>query len=128
MDLFDVVRRRYRRVADFCAGVVGTQRFTALSRFLLTLIGLVLAYSLIFQLVMSYEERQYSFMTGVYWALTTMSTLGYGDVVFVTDLGKAYSMLVLLSGIIFMLVLLPFTFIQFIYEPWMEARARSVTA
>lgn len=123
MDLSDALRRRFRQVGEFYAGVVGTQRFAALSRFLLTLVGLVLAYSLIFQLMMSYEARQYSFMTGVYWTLTTMSTLGYGDVVFSTDLGKAYSMLVLLSGIIFMLVLLPFTFIQFIYEPWMEARA-----
>jgi Trk K+ transport system NAD-binding subunit len=30
---------------------------------------------------------------------------------------------VLLSGIVFLLVLLPFTFIEFFYEPWMKAQA-----
>jgi Trk K+ transport system NAD-binding subunit len=54
-----------------------------------------------------------------------MSTLGYGDVAFATDIGRIFSILVLLSGIIFMLVLLPFTFIELFYEPWMESRAAS---
>ena len=53
-----------------------------------------------------------------------MSTLGYGDVSFTSDLGRLYSIFVLLSGIIFMLVLLPFTFVELFYEPWMRARAR----
>ncbi len=54
-----------------------------------------------------------------------MSTLGYGDVAFTTDIGRIFSIIVLLSGIIFMLVLLPFTFIELFYEPWMESRAAS---
>ena len=33
-----------------------------------------------------------------------------------------FSIVVLLSGTLFMLVLLPFTFIQFFYAPWMEAQ------
>jgi Trk K+ transport system NAD-binding subunit len=72
---------------------------------------------------MLYEGQQHSWLTGFYWTLTTMSTLGYGDVAFVTDIGRIFSMVVLLSGIIFMLVLLPFTFIELFYEPWMESRA-----
>ena len=32
----------------------------------------------------------------------------------------------MLSGIVFMLVLLPFTFIELFYEPWMEARAANL--
>jgi Trk K+ transport system NAD-binding subunit len=34
-----------------------------------------------------------------------------------------FSIVVLLSGMIFLLVLLPFTFIEFFYEPWMDAQA-----
>lgn len=54
-----------------------------------------------------------------------MSTLGYGDVVFTSDIGRLFSVVVLLSGIIFMLVLLPFIFIELFYEPWMAAQAAS---
>jgi hypothetical protein len=32
---------------------------------------------------------------------------------------------VLLSGIIFFLVMLPFTFIQFFYAPWLDAQNKS---
>ncbi len=50
-----------------------------------------------------------------------MSTLGFGDIVFVTDIGKAFSMIVILSGVLFLLVMLPFTFIEFFYAPWIQA-------
>lgn len=50
-----------------------------------------------------------------------MSTLGFGDIVFTSDLGKAFSMLVLFSGVLFLLVMLPFTFIEFFYAPWIKA-------
>ena len=54
-----------------------------------------------------------------------MSTLGFGDITFTSDLGRAFSVLVLLSGMLSLLILLPFTFIQFFYEPWLEAQARA---
>lgn len=74
---------------------------------------------------MLYEGQQHSWATGFYWTLTTMSTLGYGDIAFHSDIGRIFSILVLLSGIIFMLVLLPFTFIEMFYEPWLKAREAS---
>lgn len=52
-----------------------------------------------------------------------MSTLGYGDVSFTSDPGRLFSIFVLLSGVIFMLVLLPFTFMELFYAPWVELRA-----
>ena len=55
-----------------------------------------------------------------------MSTLGYGDISFNSDPGRIFSIVVLLSGMIFLLVLLPSTFIELFYEPWMEARERSL--
>ncbi len=98
-------------------------RLVTLSNFLAALAGLVVLYSVLFQLLMTYEAREYSWLTGLYWTLTTMATLGFGDVVFHSDLGRAFSIVVLLSGIIFMLVLLPFMFIQFVYEPWVTAQS-----
>ena len=74
---------------------------------------------------MAYEGQQHSWITGYYWALSTMSTLGYGDITFTSDLGRLFSVLVLLSGMIFLLVLMPFTFIELFYEPWIESRAAS---
>ncbi len=54
-----------------------------------------------------------------------MSTLGFGDITFATDLGKLFSIIVLISGIVFLLTMLPFTFIQFFYLPWLDAQAKA---
>ena len=94
----------------------------ALMRFLGVLTVLVLAYSVLFHFLMAYEGREESWVTGVYWTLTVMSTLGFGDITFQSDLGRLFSTVVLFSGIIFLLVLLPFTFIEFFYAPWMKAQ------
>jgi len=39
-----------------------------------------------------------------------MSTLGFGDITFSSDLGRIFSLIVLLTGIVYLLVMLPFTF------------------
>jgi len=95
-------------------------------RVLLRLIGLLLAlvviYSLTFHVIMEWEGQHHSWLTGFYWTMVAMSTLGFGDVTFQSDLGRMFSVLVVVSGTMFMLVLLPFTFIQFFYGPWLEAR------
>ena len=89
---------------------------------LLVLAGLIAIFSVIFHVLMLQEGHQYSWFTGVYWTLTVMSTLGFGDITFTQDLGMAFTMCVLMSGVVFMLILLPFTFLQFFYTPWMEAQ------
>lgn len=94
----------------------------ALLRFLGIVAALVGFYSIIFHYIMEYEGRSESWITGIYWTLTVMSTLGFGDITFQSDLGKIFSSVVLLSGIVFLLILLPFTFIEFFYEPWMRAQ------
>jgi voltage-gated potassium channel len=94
----------------------------SLAKFLFVLFLLITAYSLIFHALMITEGRDYSYVSGFYWTLTVMSTLGFGDITFESDLGRLFSMVVLLSGIVFLLVLLPFTFIQFFYAPWLEAQ------
>lgn len=96
-----------------------------LVRFLLLLICIISIYTLLFHFLMQYEGREYSWITGIYWTLTVMSTLGFGDITFASDLGRLFSIVVLLSGVVFLLVVLPFTFIQFFYAPWLEAQNRA---
>ncbi len=95
-----------------------------LVRFLILLVVMIVAYSVLFHVIMEYEGQEHSWVTGFYWTLTVMSTLGFGDITFHTDLGRLFSMLVLMSGVMFLLIVLPFTFIQFFYAPWLEAQTR----
>jgi voltage-gated potassium channel len=94
-----------------------------LLRFLLVLAFLVTVFSILFHVLMVFEGREHSWLTGLYWTLTVMSTLGFGDITFTSDPGRVFSIIVLLSGMVFLLILLPFTFIEFFYAPWMKAQA-----
>ncbi len=100
------------------------RNLTAFLRYLAFLAGTVMVYSVIFHVLMSHEGQQHSWLTGLYWTLTVMSTLGFGDITFHSDLGRGFSILVLLSGIVLLLIVLPFAFIRFFYAPWLEAQLR----
>ena len=87
--------------------------------------AVIALYSVIFHVIMvRVEGVEHSWVTGVYWTLTVMSTLGFGDITFESDAGRMFSVLVLLSGIILLLIVLPFAFIRYFYAPWLEARLR----
>ncbi len=103
------------------------RNFIALSKFFVFLTGIVCLYSFLFHILMQHEGRDFSWITGFYWSLTVMSTLGFGDITFHTDLGLFFTLIVLLSGVLFLLILLPFTFVQFFYEPWLEAQQKAQT-
>jgi Trk K+ transport system NAD-binding subunit len=103
----------------------GRRDLRTLFRFLLILVGMISVYSVLFHVLMLREGQDHTWITGFYWTLTVMSTLGFGDITFHTDIGRVFSILVLVSGIVFLLVLLPFTFIEFFYEPWMKAQAEA---
>ncbi|HPC73918.1 MAG TPA: NAD-binding protein [Syntrophales bacterium] len=98
-----------------------------LLKFLLALVIMVTVYSVLFHFIMAAEGQDHSWITGFYWTLTVMSTLGFGDITFQSDLGRAFSIVVLLSGMVFFLSLLPFMFIKFFYAPWIEAESRKRT-
>ncbi len=105
-----------------------TQRnVRSLVKFVLVLVALIVGYSILFHFIMEREDQQHSWATGFYWTLTVMSTLGFGDITFESDLGRMFSIVVLLTGIVFLLILLPFTIIQFFYAPWVEAVAAART-
>jgi voltage-gated potassium channel len=96
----------------------------ALVRYLAFLVGIMIAYSVLFHALMLYEGHRHSWLTGFYWTLTVMSTLGFGDITFHTDLGRVFSIVVLLSGIFLLLIVLPFIFIRLFYAPWLENHLR----
>lgn len=98
-----------------------------LLRFIIILISLVVFYSVVFHLIMEVEGQDHSWITGLYWTLTVMSTLGFGDITFHSDFGRMFSIVVLLSGMVFLLMLMPFTIIEFFYAPWVEAQTRART-
>ncbi len=99
----------------------------AVVRLLAILVASVLVFSVGFQVLMEVEGQDHSWASAVYWTVVTMTTLGFGDIVFESDLGRIYSVVVLLAGALLILVLLPFTFIQLVYLPFraaaQEARA-----
>lgn len=99
------------------------RNLAALRTYVFFLLGIVLVFSVLFHFIMAYAEGQeHSWLTGFYWTLTVMSTLGFGDITFHSDLGRFFSLIVLLSGIILLLVMLPFAFIRYFYAPWLEAQ------
>ena len=96
-------------------------------RFLLLLLFLLVAYTVLFHVLMDLEGRgeEHSWITGLYWTLTVMSTLGFGDITFHSDIGRVFSIVVMVSGVMFLLVVLPFTFIEFFYAPWLEQQRQA---
>ncbi len=112
------------QIAFFMQSRSAQRNMRFLFRFVLLLVVVITLYSVLFHVIMNHEGREYSWATGFYWTLTVMSTLGFGDITFLSDTGKLFTLVVLLSGIIFLLVMLPFTFIQFFYAPWLEAQTR----
>ncbi len=112
------------QLAYFFANRTVKRNLRALMRFVAVLVAMMTAYSIVFHYIAAWEGQQHSWITGLYWTVVTMTTLGYGDIVFESDLGRLFATVVLLSGVLFLLVLLPFAFIQFFYAPWLEAQSK----
>lgn len=97
-----------------------------LLKYLVLLAILVLIYTILFQLIMvNVEAQDHSWITGFYWTLTVMSTLGFGDITFESDIGRMFTILVLLSGIFSLLIVLPFAFIRHFYVPLLESKDKN---
>ncbi len=89
------------------------------------LLLLILVYASLFRYLMLHlEGREYSFIAGVYWAITVMTTLGFGDITFHTDIGYIFATVVTVSGVVFLLIILPFGLISLFLAPWIEQRLR----
>jgi Trk K+ transport system NAD-binding subunit len=110
---------------SFLAASMQRRNVRVLLLLLSVFVLLVAVFSTVFHVLMDREDQSHSWPTAVYWTLVTMTTLGFGDITFQSDAGRLFSVFVLLSGSIFLLVLLPFTFIQFVLAPWMAMREAS---
>lgn len=87
------------------------------------LVCLVLLYATIFDLLMwKVEGRDFSFIASIYWVITVMTTLGFGDITFTHDIGYLFSFIVTLSGVVFLLIILPFGLISLFLAPWIAQR------
>ncbi len=90
------------------------------------LVAMVLVYAVLFRSLMwNLEGREFSLIAGIYWAITVMTTLGFGDITFHSDLGYIFAAVVTVSGVIFLLIILPFGLISLFLAPWIEHRLRN---
>jgi len=94
-----------------------------LLKFVALLAGIIVVFTVAFHFIMLYAEGEsHSWVTGLYWTLTVMTTLGFGDVTFTSDIGRVFSVVVLITGVVTLLIMLPFAFIRFFYAPWLKAQ------
>ncbi|HSI88279.1 MAG TPA: NAD-binding protein [Pyrinomonadaceae bacterium] len=115
------------QVTYFLSQGESRQNIAALIKYLTFLLAVIAAFTIIFHLLMYYVEgRYYSWLSGLYWTLTVMTTLGFGDITFESDIGRVFSVVVLLAGVVLLLIMLPFTFIRFFYAPWLEAQIHAL--
>lgn len=96
-----------------------------LLKYLALLAIVIIIYSVLFHFIMASEGQDHSWVTGFYWTLTVMSTLGFGDITFASDLGRFFSIVVLLSGIFMLMIVLPFAFIRHFYIPLLESKKKN---
>lgn len=98
----------------------------ALLKYLVFLVAVIALFTVLFHVVMvQVEGQEHSWVSGLYWTLTTMSTLGFGDITFRTDVGRMYSTIVLLSGMVLFLIVLPFAVLNYFLIPWVKAQVRN---
>ena len=89
------------------------------------LIAIILLFAVLFQYLMLHlEGREFSLIAGIYWTITVMTTLGFGDITFHSDAGYIFAMIVTLTGVILLLIILPFSLISLFLAPWIEHRLR----
>lgn len=81
-------------------------------------IGVVLLYIVIFMHLMEYEgQHEYAnLVNAVYWVVASITTVGYGDIVFESGTGKLFSIIVQMSGIPLFFGIL----ITLVITPWFE--------
>ncbi len=83
-----------------------------ISRLVIIFFLLLAGNTITFKYLMQLEGRNYSLITSFYWATSNMSTLGLGDITFDGDLGRLFNVFVSASGLLFILVLVPFTLVK----------------
>src|SRR5699024_11237377 len=124
----DVIRKKSGTMYYAASGVTVAQTRRTRRRLSLMLwlamgsSAMVAVYSAIFLLLMHREGQTHTWASALYWTITTISTLGYGDVTFASSAGRLFSIVVRASAILRILIVCPFMFISIVLSPWMEER------
>jgi len=101
--LFRVLKLlRYTKSINQFVEVISNKKFELLTLLFLLIFIVMTAGIAIYILEERVNPNIESLFDAVYWALITMSTVGFGDIVPVTSLGQAISMLIIVSGIAMM--------------------------
>lgn len=79
---------------------------------------LFILYILIFEYLMVLENHpeNANIITAIYWATTTITTVGFGDVVFTSQGGRLFSIIIQIVGVI----LISSFLITYVITPWMD--------
>lgn len=78
----------------------------------------IIALSVIAVYLKSLEGDPITLIDGFYWVISTITTVGYGDIVFVSGIGKLFSVFVQLFGIAFIFGIA----FPYLIMPWVERR------
>jgi hypothetical protein len=72
------------------------QNLPILLKYIGVLVAVVVMFTVVFPFTMlNAEGEEHSWITGLYWTLTVMSMLGFGNITFQTDSGRLFSVIVL---------------------------------
>jgi Trk K+ transport system NAD-binding subunit len=117
--------KSFAAIFEFLTETKRQRNLWALMKLLGLFVLMVVIFTALVKFIMYREDQPVSWISAFYWVMVTMSTLGYGDITFNSDWGRLFSVVVLISGSVFMLALLPFMFIHFFYVPWLETQEAS---
>ena len=94
-------------------------------RFVVLTVSVLVLFTAAFHLLMAYEGRDHTWISAVYWVVTAMTTVGFGDITFSSDTGRLFSIVVMLVGVVVFQVLLTFIAVQHVFLPALKAGGRA---
>ncbi len=90
---------RYTKSINQFIDVLVTKKFELLTLLFLLFFIVSISGIAIYVLEADINPHIHTLFDGLYWAIVTISTVGYGDISPVTDIGRSISMLIIISGI-----------------------------
>ena len=90
---------RYTKSINQFVDVLINKKFELLTLLFLLLFIVFTSGIAIYILEADKNPNIHTLFDGIYWAIVTISTVGYGDIAPVTDVGRAISILIIVSGI-----------------------------
>ncbi|MDO9517180.1 MAG: potassium channel protein [Methanosarcinaceae archaeon] len=92
--------------------------------YIATVVNLTIIYSLIFIYLTKIEPQpeHSNMITAVYWVISSMTTVGYGDVVLTSNAGRAFSVLVQISGVVMIFGMM----FPLVISPWLERTIKDI--